>query len=225
MAGTLRAPFHVLYIRNERAYTVTNSIAPSLGVPRGGLRIMAIIGQGIAATLVGVVLLASSISKLRSPRSFVVSVVNYRVLPQRLSEAVGWSLPWLELFLGLCLVSGAAVRTAALATCVLLLAFIAAVGINLARGRRIKCQCFGHNSNRDIGWRVVVEDMVLVGCSTYAALSSQGWVESGHYSVFQLVLSSSALSAGLLPLTCCAVLFLCIVSLLRLSWQIRVHNL
>lgn len=96
--------------------------------------------------LLGAVFLVSAIPKLRHPRGFVLMVLEYRILPPSLGELYAWMLPPLELFVGLLLLTGAAVRVATIMASFLLLSFIAAIGINLARGRDLDCGCFrvGH---------------------------------------------------------------------------------
>ena len=52
-------------------------------------------------------------------------------------------LPWLEVFAGLALVLGIWRRTAAAIFGALLIVFVGAISINLARGHPIDCGCFG----------------------------------------------------------------------------------
>src|SRR5262249_36390739 len=52
-------------------------------------------------------------------------------------------LPWIEVVTGVALFLGIARRTAAKVLGILLLVFIAALSVNLARGRPVDCGCFG----------------------------------------------------------------------------------
>jgi uncharacterized membrane protein YphA (DoxX/SURF4 family) len=57
---------------------------------------------------------------------------------------VAFGLPVLEIAVGLALLLGVFVRTAAIAAAVLLVVFIGAVGSARARGLQIDCGCFGN---------------------------------------------------------------------------------
>jgi hypothetical protein len=72
---------------------------------------------------------------------------------------------------GLALASGVLVRPAAAATSVLAVAFAGAVVINLVRGRRIDCGCFGGARDRPISWWVAGRASLLAAVS--AALAAR----------------------------------------------------
>ena len=112
-----------------------------------------------------IVFLASAVPKLRHPKGFILAVLEYRILPARLSWGYGRVLPPLELLLALLLLSGTAVRLAALVGSLLLLSFLLAVGINVARGRTLDCQCFGKARQRPIGWGLLLQDAALLGAA------------------------------------------------------------
>ena len=71
------------------------------------------------------------------------AVRAYRLLPEALVGPVAFGLPVLEIAIGLALLAGVFVRTAAIASAVLLVVFIVAVGSAWARGLQIDCGCFG----------------------------------------------------------------------------------
>jgi uncharacterized membrane protein YphA (DoxX/SURF4 family) len=98
---------------------------------------------GLCASLVGVVLLMSSTSKVRDPRRFVRDVANYEVLPRPLNLPVALLVIAAEPAIGLGLLLTIAPRVTLPVAIGLLGAFAAAVGVNLARKRRIACGCFG----------------------------------------------------------------------------------
>ena len=94
----------------------------------------------------GAIFVAAAIPKILDPPSFAHMIYNYRLLPGQLVNALALILPWLELLCGLALIVGVWRRTAALIVGVLLLVFIAGVGINLARNNAIDCGCFTQSS-------------------------------------------------------------------------------
>jgi putative oxidoreductase len=69
-------------------------------------------------------------------------IYNYRLLPGSLINAVALLMPWLELLAGLALILGVWRREAAIVVGVLLIVFLVAIGVNLARGHAVDCGCF-----------------------------------------------------------------------------------
>jgi hypothetical protein len=149
----------------------------------------------------------SAVPKLRHPRGFLLAVLLYRVLPPRLGTLYARILPPLELFVALLLLSGTAVRLAATIAAALLLSFMLAVGINIARGRDLDCHCFGHAINRRIGWPLMLQDGALLLASIAVAALSTAWISAEPWSVLRLwglaaprspaaLLGCAALSAG-----------------------------
>ena len=51
-------------------------------------------------------------------------------------------MPWLEMLVGVALILGVWKREAAIVAGILLLVFIVAIGVNLARGHAVDCGCF-----------------------------------------------------------------------------------
>jgi uncharacterized membrane protein YphA (DoxX/SURF4 family) len=81
--------------------------------------------------------------KAADPAQAYLAVSAFDVLPSGLASMVAAALPFVELALGVLLLVGFWVRPAAIASAVLLVAFIAGVGQAWARGLSIDCGCFG----------------------------------------------------------------------------------
>jgi uncharacterized membrane protein YphA (DoxX/SURF4 family) len=96
-----------------------------------------------ARLLLGVVLVVAGALKLPDPAAAMRAVRAYRLLPEALVGPVAFGLPVLEMAVGLALLAGVFVRTAAVASAVLMVVFLAAVGSAWARGLQIDCGCFG----------------------------------------------------------------------------------
>lgn len=90
----------------------------------------------------GAVFVAAAIPKIADPPGFAHMIYNYRLLPGAAINAVALLMPWLELVAGLALILGVWRREAALAVGAMLLVFLAAIGVNLARGHAVDCGCF-----------------------------------------------------------------------------------
>jgi uncharacterized membrane protein YphA (DoxX/SURF4 family) len=82
--------------------------------------------------------------KLREPwMLFAISIDNYHVLPEWAVTVVARTLPWVELALGLLLISGRWMRISTIATSALLTLFFAMMVRAYVRGEAIDCGCFG----------------------------------------------------------------------------------
>ena len=173
--------------------------------------------QVLLSTALGIIFLASAVPKLHHPKGFVLAVLEYRILPPRLSWFYARLLPPLEFLLALLLLTGTAVRSAAALMSVLLLSFIAAVGINLTRGRDLDCHCFGKATRRPIGigWRLLLQDGALLSAALAVAALTREWVAPEPWSVFRLLGLVQAGSSW--PLLGCAAVTACTAMLLSRS--------
>jgi putative oxidoreductase len=90
----------------------------------------------------GIFFVVAALPKLGDPPSFAHMVYNYRIVPGALVNLMALTMPWLELLCGLALVLGIWKGTARTIIAALLLVFIVAISINLARNNAIDCGCF-----------------------------------------------------------------------------------
>ena len=88
------------------------------------------------------VLFYASADKLLHPQDFAAIVKGYHVLPGFLVNPVAVWLPWLELALGLCLVSGYWCEGAATLTAGLFAVFWLLLIVSYFRGIDVTCGCF-----------------------------------------------------------------------------------
>jgi uncharacterized membrane protein YphA (DoxX/SURF4 family) len=92
--------------------------------------------------VLGGLFLLASIDKILYPGDFYKLLAAYDLLPVALTGIAAGMLPWIELIVGLCLISGVAVRSSALLAVLLLLCFLIALTINYFRGKYIDCGCY-----------------------------------------------------------------------------------
>lgn len=115
---------------------------------------------------------AAAVHKLRDRRRFDGIVLDYRLLPPRVAVRVAAALPWLELGLATTLLAAPRVGLGGAAG--LLGTYASAMGINLARGRRlIDCGC-GAKPQRLSAWRVTT-NLLLAGAALWAATAGSAW--------------------------------------------------
>ncbi len=168
-----------------------------------------------------IVFLTSAVPKLRHPKGFILAVLEYRILPVRLSWWYARVLPPLELLLALLLLSGTAVRLAASVVSLLLLSFMIAVGINMARGRNLDCHCFGKARKRTIGWGLLLQDGALLGAAFVLAIITRSWIALEPWSIFRL--SGLGYVGSPVLLLGCAIVTACVAVLLSRSMFSKKH--
>jgi putative oxidoreductase len=88
------------------------------------------------------VFIVAALAKISDPPGFAHEISNYKLLPASAVNPLALTLPWLEMVLGVCFFLGPFRRTAGRLAALLLVVFIGALSINLARGRPVDCGCF-----------------------------------------------------------------------------------
>jgi uncharacterized membrane protein YphA (DoxX/SURF4 family) len=114
----------------------------------------------LARLVLGGVFLVAGALKVGDPDASVRAVQAYRLLPTGVAEVVGYTLPAVEIGLGLLLLLGLMTRVAAVVALVLLVAFVIGVSSAWARGLSIDCGCFGGGGEVAPGATRYVEELV-----------------------------------------------------------------
>ena len=117
----------------------------------------------IARWVLGVIFLYASFHKIIDPKHFAKIVYGYYLFPDFSINLIAIVLPFVEFFSGLALIFGIYPRSGALIINGMLLAFITALTINLARGHQFDCGCFSYG---DRGYtysaiQLLVRDIIL----------------------------------------------------------------
>lgn len=94
----------------------------------------------------GLIFVAAALPKIVDPPGFAHMIYNYRLAPPVVLNSLALLLPWLELLCGVALILGIWRRTAAMLIGAMLVTFILAIGINLARDQAVNCGCFAVQS-------------------------------------------------------------------------------
>ncbi len=81
--------------------------------------------------------------KIQSPLQFAAAIAGYKLVPDSLIAPLAEYLPWIEVGLGILLLSGWKLRYVATGASALLVAFITILTITYIRGIDADCGCFG----------------------------------------------------------------------------------
>ena len=113
--------------------------------------------------VLGGIFLYAAHAKILDPRPLVTIIWNYRILPPGPINLMAIYMPWMELVVGLALVTGFKRRAAALCSTGLLVAFMVALGINAVRGVNVACGCFSTSAD-DVhnAWLLVLRDLPML---------------------------------------------------------------
>ncbi len=111
--------------------------------------------------------LFAAVPKIAEPYAFSVSIVHYEMMPDWSINAFALVVPWLELLIGVCLIVGFRVRSAAIVYAILLAMFIAAIGWAMANGLQIDCGCFGAGNKEEVGWEKIWKNLGMMAMCAY----------------------------------------------------------
>lgn len=112
------------------------------------------------------VFLSAAYGKIKNLEYFENIVKNYKIIPKVLYKPFTHLLPWLELIIGLMILIGWYTQVAMIVYAVLLLVFLLAMGINLARGRaNMDCGCSGGRHSQSIGYKSIIRNLSLFVCT------------------------------------------------------------
>jgi len=132
--------------------------------------------------LLGAIFVYAAWTKLRVPwELFAMSIDSYQVLPLKWVEFAARTLPWFELLVGLLLITGFWLRSAAAATAVLLAVFFALMVRAYATGMEINCGCFG--TGDPISWKTLLRDGSMLAAAialTVLSFYRQRKAPAGH---------------------------------------------
>ena len=117
-----------------------------------------------ARLVLAVVFVVAGVAKLIDREGSRQAVANFGV-PAALAAPLGILLPLAELAVAVALIPTATALWGALGALALLLLFIVGIGVNLARGHRPDCRCFGQIHSAPVGWTTLVRNGVLAAAA------------------------------------------------------------
>jgi uncharacterized membrane protein YphA (DoxX/SURF4 family) len=118
----------------------------------------------------GFMFVMSSVPKIQRPYDFLSSVYGYELVGPKLGVLVAIVLPWLELFVGVCLLDGVFVGGALLASIGMGVLFAFVLGSALWRHLDISCGCFSTAASGKISYLTFIRAAVIavVSAAGYA---------------------------------------------------------
>jgi putative oxidoreductase len=118
--------------------------------------------RGLGIVLGGLFLYAAA-AKVVDPRPLITIIWGYRIVPPGPTNLMAIYMPWLELLVGLGLLTGFKRHAAALWATGLLSVFVLALLINALRGINVACGCFS-TSAEDVqnAWLLVLRDLPML---------------------------------------------------------------
>ena len=146
----------------------------------------------IARLLLALVFAVAGVSKLADRAGSRQAVIDFG-LPTLLATPVAICLPVAELAVAAALIPASTTFWGALGALALLLLITAGIGLNLARGHKPYCHCFGQIYSAPAGWRTLTRNAALLAVAGFivwqgydsATPSALGWL--GNLSVIHLV--------------------------------------
>ena len=119
------------------------------------------------------VFISACLHKIAHPALFALDIATYDILPLSLINVVALGLPWCELTAGIMLLVGYKSRVAGLMVSGMMVVFVIALFIALARGLDMSCGCFASQGALDedpISTRTVLRDLGWLALSVYVFL-------------------------------------------------------
>lgn len=132
----------------------------------------------LARLILGAVLLVAGALKVPNLPKSAMAVRAYEMLPIPIANFLGYTLPWIEIGLGLLLIVGVTVKISGALGVLTMLAFIIAIAQAWARGLSIDCGCFGGGGTIDPEdtkyLSEIIRDIGLMGLGIFLYLYPKG---------------------------------------------------
>ncbi len=161
----------------------------------------------MARLLLALVFVVAGLSKLADRKGSRQTIIDFG-LPAALAAPLGVLLPLAELAVAAALVPPATAWWGATGALALLLLFVGGISVNLARGRKPDCHCFGQLHSAPAGWKTLSRNGVLAAVAGFVVW--QGRDGAGPSALSWMVN---------LPAAQLMVLLLGVLALALLGWQ------
>ena len=123
----------------------------------------------LARFILGAVFIYASLDKIADPVAFSTNIDNYHITPIAINNLAALIIPWVELIIGLSLITGVFLDGASILTMALLVFFIFIITQAYMRGISLHCGCFKTAVDPGLGdlkqemlWRIFEDFLFLV---------------------------------------------------------------
>ena len=124
----------------------------------------------ICRCLLAGVFIYSGYVKAKATLQFAVAITGYQIVPEQYIYQIAKYFPWVEIALGLILLSGLKIRWSSIAAAGLMMFFIVLLSITLYRGIDTNCGCFGFGDR--ITWKTLLRDGSFFVPAMYLVIES-----------------------------------------------------
>jgi thiol-disulfide isomerase/thioredoxin len=167
--------------------------------------------------LLALVFAVAGAAKLADRQGSRQAIVDFGV-PSVVAAALGLLLPLAELAVAASLLPASTAWWGALGALGLLLLFVVGISINLARGKKPECHCFGQLHSAPAGWRTLARNGVLAAIAGFVLWAGSAAFGAGPSALSWLGALSAAQLLSLLG-------WVLMLSLLAGQWWFLVHLL
>jgi peroxiredoxin len=171
----------------------------------------------IARLLLAGIFLVAGVAKLADRTGSRQAVADFG-LPKLLASPLGILLPLVELAVAAALIPTSTAWWGAIGALALLLLFVLGIGVNLARGRKPDCRCFGQLHSAPAGWKTLARNGALAAAAGFVVWEGRDGGGLGPSAVGWLAGLSTAQTVGLVG-------GLVLLGLLIAQWWFLAHLL
>ena len=171
----------------------------------------------IARLVLAAVFIVAGLAKLSDLKGSRKAITDFG-LPEVLASPLALLLPLAELGVGAALIPASSAWWGALGAVGLLVLFVVGISINLARGKKPDCHCFGQLHSAPAGWKTLARNGVLAAIAGFVVWAGSEGGGAGPSAISWL----AALPAAQLLSLVGGVL---VLSLLAGQWWFLVHLL
>ncbi|WP_029458862.1 MauE/DoxX family redox-associated membrane protein [Solidesulfovibrio alcoholivorans] len=120
----------------------------------------------------GCVFVAAAWDKIVDPLAFAKIIRNYQILPEVLVGGVAQVLPWIEVVVGMCLITGLFSRGAGFSATLMMAVFLAAMAWATHKGISTQCGCFTTKADDAISARTFIRDGSILAMALLVTVGS-----------------------------------------------------
>jgi uncharacterized membrane protein YphA (DoxX/SURF4 family) len=120
----------------------------------------------------GCVFIAAAWDKIVDPLAFAKIIRNYQILPEMFAGGVAQVLPWIEVVVGMCLITGLFSRGAGFSATLMMAVFLAAMAWATHKGISTQCGCFTTKADDAISARTFIRDGSILALALLVTVGS-----------------------------------------------------